>query len=376
LHVEEDRLMELLTLNAQYQPAKAIENWDSLLWVERFNTISDFKLETGMVSEYMSILPEGTVLTLRESNVPMIVETHQIERKKNTPQKLIITGRSFTSILDRRAAIQSVAALTGSANWNVNVKTPSDLAYYIINKICVEGQVSAADIFPAAQVQFPTPADYLTSTGPTKSFSVDRGNLLEIVLKLLQTEAAADPTTTPATPAIAQHGIRAVRPNQNGTAIAIEIYTGVDRRSTVYFDVTRDLLDDGNYLFSKVGSKNAAYGVAAGLAATMYEGAVEPTGLNRRVVLVDASTSGIADPTILKNAMSQSLAEASETAMFDGSINQELSPYIYGVDYGLGDIVRTVGDYGLDQASRVTEFIRSEDKSGRKAYPTLQALTV
>jgi len=368
--------MELMTLNAQYQPAKTIENWDSLLWVERFNTVSDFVLETGMISEYMSLLPEGTVVSLRESNVPMIVETHKIERKKGSPQKLTITGRSFTSILDRRVAIQSVASLTGSANWTVNVKTPSDLAYYIINMICVQGQVSASDIFPAAQVQFPTPADYLTSTGPTKAFTVDRGNLLEIVLKLLQTEAAADPTTTPATPAVVQHGLRAVRPNQAGTAIAIEIYTGTDKRNTVYFDGSRELLDDGTYLFSKVGSRNAAYGVASGLAATMYEGASDPTGLDRRVVLVDASTSGIADPTILKNAMSQSLAEASETAMFDGSINQELNPYIFGVDYGLGDIVRIAGDYGIDQASRVVEFIRSEDQSGRKAYPTLQALTV
>lgn len=363
--------MDLMTLNAANQPAKLVESYDSLIWTERFNTISDFKLTTGLVDQFMTLLPEGTYVTLRESNVPMIVETHEIERKKNEPQKLTITGRGFTSILERRQAIQSVLALTGSDSWVVNVKTPSDLAYYIINKICVEGLISAKDIFESAIVQFPTPTDYLTSTGPTKPFTVERGNLLDVVLKLLQTEAAADATTTPATPAVVQHGLRAVRPSSAGTAIAIQIYTGTDRSATIYFDATRNLLDDGKYLFSKVGNGNAAYGVASGIAATMFEGTPEPSGLARRVLLVDASTSGISDATILKNEMSRALAEAHETAMFDGSINQDLNPYKFGVDYNLGDLVKVVGDYNLSATARVTEYIRSEDATGVKNYPTL-----
>ena len=366
--------MELMTMNANHQASKLIENYDSLIWTERFNTVGDFVLETGRIEHFMDLLPEGTLLTLRDSTVPMIVETHQIERKKKTPEKLIIKGREYISILDRRAAIQSVAALTGTANWTVDVKTPSDLAHYIIVKICVDGLISAADIFPPAKVQFPTPADYLTSTGPVKRFAVERGQLLEVVLKLLQTELPADLTTDPDTPAVVPHGIRAVRPNAAGTAIAIQIYTGTDRRNDVYFDAHRQLLDDGTYLFSKVGSANAAYGVASGMAATMYEGASEPTGLDRRVILVDASTSGIASDVVLRNAMSQALSEAHETAIFDGTINQDISPYVYNVDYALGDIVRTVGDYGLDTPARVTEYIRVENKAGRKHFPTLSAL--
>lgn len=366
--------MELMTLNANNQAYKLIENYDSLIWTERYNTVGDFQIETGNVEQFLNLLPEGTRLTLRESNIAMVVETHQIDRKKNTPQKLTIKGRSFESILDRRVAIQSVAALTGAANWTVNLKTPSDLAHYIIDAICVDGIIDADDIFPSAMVQFPTPADYNLSTGPTKAFTVDRGNLLSTVLTLLQTEAALDISTTPDTPAVVPHGIRAVRPNSAGTAIGIQIYVGTDKSDTIYFDATRDLLDDGTYLFSKVGAANVAYGVASGLAATMYEGASEPTGLDRRVILVDASDSGIAAEEILKNEMSVSLSEAHETAMFDGSINQDLSPYTYGVDYNLGDIVRVVGDYELDEHARVTEYIRSEDATGTKFYPTLTTI--
>lgn len=366
--------MDLMTLDANNQPSKLIENYDSLIWTERFNTVGDFQLVGGDVERFMTLLPQGTRLTLRESNIAMEVETHQIERKKMSPQKVTIRGRAFESILDRRACLQSLAAATSSSDWTLNIKQPSDAAYYIITRICVNGDVSANDIFPSTMVQFPTPADYGTGTGPTQPLIVPRGNLLNVVLDLLQQEGGADPTTTPAKPAVVQHGIRAVRPNSAGTAIGIQIYTGTDKSSTVYFDATRELLDDGTYLFSKVGSANVGYGIGSNFVATMYEGATEPTGLDRRVALIDASEADITTTAPLKNYMAQTLAEARETAMFDGNINPDLNPYQFGVDYNLGDIVRVVGDYGLDEFARVTEYIRTEDATGQKAYPTLTTI--
>lgn len=361
--------MELVTLNADNQPAKLVENYDSLIWTERFNTVGNFELQTGDVNRFMTLLPEGTVVSLRESNVPMIVETHNIGRKKEKPNNLLIKGRSFESILDRRVALSAVSG--GVGDWQVVAKIPSDVAYYIIEKICVEGILAAEDIFEPAIVQFITPDDYLTSTGPNRSFSVPRGRLLDAVLNLLQTEAKADGTTTPATPAVVPHGIRAVRPDNTGTAIGIEIYTGTDRSGTVYFDGTRDLLDDGSYLFSKIGSADTAYILGGNTAVILNKGAAAASGINRRVMLVDGTTSGVADEASLVEHGKISLAEAYETAIFDGSINQDLSPYVYGVDYNLGDTVRLVGDYGLEEKARVTEYIRAEDSTGVKSYPTL-----
>lgn len=365
--------MDLLTLNEQNQPAKLIENYDSCIWTERYR-LGDFQIVTGNIEPFMQKLPEGTRLTLRDSNHVMVVETHEIERKKNQPQKLTIKGRSFESILDRRVSIQSVSSLTGTSDWLVTAQTPSDVAHYIMTKICVEGVITEADIFESYMVQFPTPEDYNKSTGPVKTFAVPRGKLLNTVLNLLQSEAPRDISTEPETPAVIPHGIRAIRPNDSGTAIAIQIYAGTDRSETVYFDARRELLDDGKYLFSKVGSANAAYGVARGLSAVMYEGEQEPTGLNRRVTLVDGTQSNIDDVAILQEYMSQDLAMASETALFDGSINPDLNPYRYGVHYNLGDIVRVSGDYGLETKARVTEYIRTEDATGDKAYPTLETI--
>lgn len=366
--------MQLVTLNEDFQPAKLVEGWDSLIWTERFNTVGDFQITTGAIESFMDLLPEGQWLSLMESNTLMQVETHLIERKKNASALLTIKGRAAESILDRRVSISALEG--GVEDWAVIVKTPSDAAHFIMVKICEEGILDSADIFPPEDVQFLTPDDYLTSTGPTRQFSIPKGQLLSSMLTLLQAESREDPLTVPVTPAVVPHGIRGIRPNFAGTAFAIEIYAGTDKTDSVYFDGTRTLLNDGSYLFSKVGSANVAYILAQSSAAKLEKTEVEPTGFDRRVILVDATTANLDDEDALRAQGELSLAEARETAIFDGSINEDIVPYRYGVDYSLGDIVKLSGDYGLDSRARVTEFIRSQDKTGYRAYPTLTTIDI
>ena len=364
--------MDLVTLDdTSYLPAKVVENYDSLIWAERFNTVSDFQITTGAIEEFMELLPEGTWLSLRESTEPMVVETHQIDRKKNSPAVLTIKGRGMESLLDRRQALPSLTP--GVADWAVTAKIPSDVAYFIMEKICVEGLLDSDDIFEPGIVQFPTPSDYLTGTGPNRNFTVPKGNLLTQVLTLLQTEAKADPSTTPATPAVVQHGIRGRRPATAG-AMAMELYTGTDRSADVRFDANRRLLNDGTYLFSKVGSATDAYVLGSTLTYNMSKSTTPASGINRRVILVDATGSNITSGDVLQTQGLASLAEAHETAIFDGSINEDINPYTFGVDYNLGDIVNLIGDYGLNKLARVTEFIRAKDATGTKRYPTLVTL--
>jgi hypothetical protein len=58
----------------------------------------------------------------------------------------------------------------------------------------------------------------------------------------------------------------------------------------------------------------------------------------------------------------------------DGEI-VPLNQFKYGVHYNLGDIIEVQGDSGIVQQSRVTEYIRAQDKAGEKAYPTVAALS-
>lgn len=357
--------MDLVLLNDDNTAGKLIEQYDSLIWTERFVNVGDFQLATGNVEKFMQLLPEGQLISLRQSRVPMIVEDHEIERKKNSPVKLTIVGREYTSILDRRVVIKAIMAALD--DWLVVAKIPSDIAHFIIYKICVEGILDPKDIFPSSEVIFETPTDYLQSTGPNREYLVSRGNLLGVVQQLLASEGPPDPTTTPPTPLLEPHGLRALRPNGAGP-IGIRIYKGTDRSAEIYFDGTRNLLDDGKYFFTKRVSATDAY-VLGDTNAVKVAGNGEKTGLDRRVILVEDANEN-ASAEALQGVGSTALSQAKAIARFNGSINQDLSPYIYGVDYDLGDIVRFVGDYGLDEKARLVEYIRSDGPDGNKEFPT------
>lgn len=66
-------------------------------------------------------------------------------------------------------------------------------------------------------------------------------------------------------------------------------------------------------------------------------------------------------------------SQANEKIVFDGQIPGELLKY--GRDYRLGDIVVAEGKYtGGRQIKMVTEYIRSSDQNGTRAYPTLASI--
>jgi len=361
--------VEPMILNSKMQPTQMIQNYDSLIWTERFTSCGDFQLKTGLVTEFMELLPAGTRVTLRDSNIVMEVEDHIVEKKRGQAPKLSVIGRSFDSILDRRASIQRVAANEG--DWQVVAKQPSDVAYFIVKWICVDGTTDPNDVFPQSSVIFLEPEDYMAEAGPNRAFTVPRGSLLTTVQNLLAVEAPADSSTSPPTPEVLPHGIRAVRPNINGTAVAMEIYTGVDRTDTIRFSAINDDIDEATYLFGKSSYANVAYVIGPSSQEIMQSVVETPSGFDRRVVLVDGSSSGVEDARAMRAEGTIALANRTPISMFDGSINEDLQPYLYGRDYGLGDLVKLAGEYGLDEIARVTEYIRSEDQNGYKAYPTL-----
>jgi hypothetical protein len=57
----------------------------------------------------------------------------------------------------------------------------------------------------------------------------------------------------------------------------------------------------------------------------------------------------------------------------DGQIVPE-NQFQYGINYHLGDIIEVEGNTGVIQAARITEYIRAQDSSGEKAYPTVSMI--
>jgi len=367
--------MELSVLNDQFLPARLVEGHSSLIWTERYSAAGDFERTSDNVGGTLAALPlytvdlatgiqRPTVVTLRDSDVPMIVETHKIEKSLTGPAKITTTGRSFETVLDRRTTINKpLGGGQAIKPWTSTQKTAVDAAYDVMNQVVTLGLASAADKIPELSIKAPIrPEGYVAPTA-TQSFQVDPGELYSWVMQQIQAD---------------NYGLRAVRPSDpSTTTIAIEIYSGVDRTKEVVFDARFDQFDNSEYLLSQAGWKNTDQVTGSADSLEVTDGTTY-TGLNRRVTYFDGSQLAVGAPSatmtsIMKNLGTVDLAKQLETALFSGEVSRQLGS-LYGKDYRLGDIVKLTGNYGLSQFVRISEFMRSEDNTGEKAYPTFASL--
>ena len=105
----------------------------------------------------------------------------------------------------------------------------------------------------------------------------------------------------------------------------------------------------------------------------------DASGVDRREIFVDArdvsSNDGELTDTEYYAQLTQrgveNLAENAEMRNFEGETVDYT--YKYGYDYGIGDIVEVVNEYGMQAATRVIEVIESEDESGKYTIPTFSS---
>jgi hypothetical protein len=362
--------MELLTLDSNYQPAELVERYNSLLWTERYSQAGDFQLVTTDVERMLNLLPLESYVTLRESTVPMMVEVHKIEKSINNAPVLTITGRSFETVLERRAAVKMTYPrfYNGTSGpprvtWFEDRDTPSDVAYQALYQMLIDNETMISNKDALPMVDLIVPVDYQDPPLNPVRQEVKPGNLYSIVMELLGWN---------------HHGLKAVRPALGFNKIGIEIYNGGDLTNTVVFDAKFDQFESATYLLSETASTNWAYVFSKTNSAEIdkTQGSVdEPEGLERRVLYVDLSgEDGTEDPDVRNTRGLIELYKYNATALFDGQIGEQVAAG-YNRDYFLGDIIRLDGEYGLSENVRVAEFIRSDDSTGSKAYPTFEIAT-
>lgn len=413
--------MELYNLNPSLQPDKLIENYESLIWTERYSKAGDFEIKSSDVNYLINALPRESYVTLRESTVPMVVETHKIEKKPGSAPLITVTGRSFEACaLERRASVRDAPGSARNA-WLINAAKESDAAYEAmrivlgdtsryqggVQVLAPQNPVVNEDVIP--EIDLTLPADYravawsatttyssgdivyysgalyqatsasgnlnkvppnatywtlfvtgAVTTGASNTYEISPDYLYNTVMNLISAN---------------HHGIKSVRPGQNSSKFGVEIYNGADLTALYTIDARFDQFDSATYLLSAQGSTNVAYVYGAGGSDKVLKTAgPEPTGLSRRVLFMDLSgDSTTVNSDVRKTRGLLELYNNNVTAMFDGEVAQQVGAD-YNSKYFLGDIIQLVGEYGLSQNVRVSEFIRSADNQGTKAYPTLEAV--
>jgi hypothetical protein len=355
---------EWYTLNTALQRDTVIENFESFIWTERYADVGDFQIVIKSTYPTRQLLTPGTMIAKKGSTVTMIIDTVLDATDENGIRNLTVTGKSIEVVLNDRVAMPSIEDTTTQPAWVVT-DTPVNVIQTMFTDICVTGIIDTSDILPFYHSGTLLPAGNIAAPTDLITVSAPPDTLYNTIKKICDTYFL---------------GFRMPRDGDTGN-VYFEIYTGSDRTSTqttlppVVFDPNMDNLEKPSLLSSTAAVKTVAYVYAANGSAKVYQVGADATanGPARKVLLVNSNNSAVESPELdaaLQNEGLTALSNQRLVYTFDGELPQSI-PYVYGVDYFLGDLVEERNSDGYGNQMLVTEQIFSSDSTGERAYPTL-----
>ncbi|MET0787162.1 MAG: hypothetical protein ABWY25_10690, partial [Paenisporosarcina sp.] len=79
-----------------------INGLKSKMWIERYRDAGEFTLTAGADFNVKSQLPIGSFISHTNTSEIMVVENHEIKDNRDRESEIVITGRSFETILESR----------------------------------------------------------------------------------------------------------------------------------------------------------------------------------------------------------------------------------------------------------------------------------
>lgn len=393
--------MELYKLDQNFNRVKHIDKFTSLIWTERYSTSGDVTLVVPATPDNINLLLPDTRLGEVNSEETMVIDTMSIQN-----ELLTVTGKSLVEnvLMNRAFRYSTVQAITSTVETNY----PSAVITGVVTFACgvitgfgYEGELGgllAEDELSNLTVVNADP-DLTTSAQITVS--------TDSVFAVIESIAAAF-----------NKGIKLIgAPDGGSYQLTFTAYAGLDRTSdqsdnpVVRFSNDTKSLVGTTELYSNQNFRNICYAYSSSMPSTvtitdpgtgdthdetltvrMGKGVIgvpdTVTDFDRKVVMVDYTdftidkyAANLSDGTsmaTLEALIETELDIAAYNALlnytFTKSVDGEVVPqsqWKYGVDYFLGDVIELQGASGLIQNARVTEYIRSQDATGEKAYPTV-----
>lgn len=365
--------MEVYTLSPTFVTDDVIENFESFIWNERYTAAGDTTLKVPTTTVMKNKLKEGTFLWLPGSQ-----EVMQILSQLDEKGILTATGSSLTSFLGQRIVRNT---------WNPESKyweltgTPAQIMTEIVRQMTIAGGMmdGSGILAEGAREIIPELAIGNVASGDVVTIAVEYGNVYDQVKKIADTFNTG-------------FKMYPTGASELGYNLIFDTYNGVDRTdeqdvfTPVVFEPASDSLTNVKGLRSIAGYKNVAYAFAPSIPAgaptygvAYSDDSILATGFDRRSLLVDASDvneipAGTTLVDILNQKAKDALANNNYVKLLDGEIVPQLT-YKYGLDYNLGDLISLRSNSLESQKARITEFIRSQDRTGERAYPTLTVIS-
>lgn len=352
--------MELFVLNADFESIAVIDTYESMIWTDRYNAYGDFEIYFAMDESLLEYIKEDYYLWLKDSEHSMIIEDIKIDADTEEGNRLIVTGRSLESILERRI-IWGQRIFSGNLQnaiqtmLNENIISPSVADRKIANFIFV-----------------PSTDSKITSLTIDNQYT---GDDLYTVVKGLCEENNI--------------GFKIVLTDDN--QFAFSLYAGADRsydqteNPYVVFSPNFENIINSNYFSSKAGYRNVTLVAGEGEGASRKTTVVgSASGLDRRELFTDARdiSSDTEDGTLsdaeyiaqLRTKGLKNLADHMITTAFEGEV-EVTRLFKYGEDFFIGDIVQIANEYGNENSAYISELIISNSDEGLSIYPTFKTIS-
>jgi hypothetical protein len=395
--------VDLTTLTDQFQDKDPIDEYVSAIWTERYSAKGDCQIVTPATFENREKLADGTFLALRGSKEVMILETQSIEDGLMT-----VIGQTLPGFLDNRIAwFKNPNYDSGDENSPKIVdysegtdETGVQLGQFLANVV----DKMVINPVPITGIDFDTEANLdwnfevipnlelgtIDASGTAKRFTFPIGPMYKGIETLAQQEGLG-------------FSLYLDYADTTGYSLLFKTYRGVDHTTggagtLVRLSPDLDSLSNLKEIRSRANFKNVVYVWYKGELSIHYADPVapKPEGFDRRVLVVDAEgepvgrkvvfnqgiiggtwTRYVVGPEEIAAFRAQNAKDALANYNYIQAVDGETSPnndYVYGVDYGLGDIIELEGLTGGISKARITEYIRSEDKTGERAYPTISVI--
>lgn len=345
-----------------------LDRFKSLIWIDRYWKAGSISIVCTPTEKLLEILEDTSYFTIKESNRVMILETIGIESDIKEGDKLILKGRSYVSVLDRRVAWEPISWLETDGDIQgfiatllaENVMVPSDSDREFGNFTITNNSDTSLDTM-LPNVQF---------------FGED---LYKIICDVCQGFGA---------------GFRVYYDGNTPPWIwKLWIYNGKDRtydQSTnqpVAFTSKLNNLLNADYVQSSEKQKSVALvsgESGVGNVRTTIEvdsPAGAGTGYNRREMFVEANINRntpdgqLTEQEYLDQLTGRGLEQLAKWPFleaFDGEV--DTSMYNYGDEFDMGDILQIADDYGHETKSRVIEMVYSQNAEGVKMYPVFETV--
>lgn len=411
--------MEAMILDQNFAAQAIIDSFESFIWTDRYNKPGDFEIYMPIAKAPMEYIVRDNYIWIRESDRLQVIEDITITTDVEDGDHITISGRTLSSLLDRRRVWQSTTLNTSFQSglqrlFNENAINPSESyrkfpklrfiwnndpriaeltieatffgedlleiteaycqAYELGFKIIYNGETETFDF----SLYYGEDRSYAQEKLPWVVFSSAYDNLVGSnyfeSFKNLKTAAVV---------------IGEVNEDYGQEIVYVNDYpemTGIARRelavdgSSVHWEVEEvdeDSIKEGYRLKAEITAHK--YGSWNSMDESEREALVQQwmttyaqSAIERawNQAIEEARQRARAE---MEEVGKQALAETFITKTFEGKI-EALRQYVYGVDFFIGDVVQVRNQYGKEASSRITEVVRSHDADGYVLTPTFTTL--